>query len=304
MNIPLDGECIHTSGPYNTILEQNSKIVSFYQQKLSGKRRPFTLEESKRRLINSFLYPLQYEIGQMYYNQKKKNPKSGFRKRRSEIRSSVTLRVGQVILHYTNLVRMEVGISDPKTQTFKNFGINFIHEKTNNDPNNPISLWQVREAIRLFEKYGYIRIEERKILQPNGTYRSRPSVIMVNEKLFLDIGFTKEDLNLKQNLVQRDECRDQLEAKNRQRLAFERATKKTVKKCMKSMRDLMKANPSYLSKEEKDLLKKEMPGYDRGKEFLNDKKEENNIYKSVDHNKWLDECFAKLRVKRKTRPPS
>lgn len=222
------------------------------------KKRFPILHRLKENLAEAYFYPLKYEIGELFYHDDKTNKSGRKRKVRSDAREPMTHRVGQAILHYVNIEMMALGFFNGKGR-FINFGIDFLSKVTG------VSYSQTRTTIKAFEKSGYLTIEENKYKTLNGEMRSGPSMIRISPKLFLSLGATEEEIDQYKNKKSKEHEKEVRRIKAKEYYDNQKSTKKNAKKELKNIRELLtKAKDGIqLNDDEKALLEKEYPGYER-----------------------------------------
>jgi hypothetical protein len=245
-------KCIH-----NALFPKMANITATH------KRRPHIIEQAKTNLLNSYTHTLGLEIGRIHYHQDKNRTRvnNAFRKRRSQIRESLSHKAGLIILHYCNLAKMQLGmLVDGK---FRNFGIEFIMEKTG------LSYSRIRSALAVYENYHYVTITENKHLQPDGTYRSTNATITVHKNFFLDLGVDEKEFDVFRDNKLGIDRKAEIYAKAHEYIVTQREVKKSTKakakKEFKSIGELLRRSRSgdKLTQEESDELEKEYPGYKR-----------------------------------------
>lgn len=225
------------------------------------KRRFPALEQAKSNLLNAYHNPMRFPIGRMFYNSSSLNDDGSYRQRRSELREALTCRIGQVILHCVNLANMALGKILPNG-TFSPFGLEYIAKIANTTKQ------RVKRALDLFIEFGYVTLIERKYVTLNGLFRSEMPIIGVLPSLFTDLEISPDDLARHQKKQDDKSKVEQAVQKNKENEQVKKSSKKTAKKAMKQINEILgriKAGKT-ISKDEKEYLDQEMPGYNRTKE--------------------------------------
>lgn len=224
------------------------------------KRRFPVLEQAKANMLTAYHHSMRLPIGKMFYDSNKLNKDSSYRQRRSESREALTCRIGQVILHCVNLANMALGKILP-SGVFSPYGLEYIAKLANTTKQ------RVKRALDIFIEFGYVTLLERKYMTANGLFRSEMPIITVHPSLFSDLEISSSDLAKHQKKQDDQATREQLAQKGKQAQQTKKASKKVAKKAMKQIKELLTLAQSgkSLTKEEKEYLDREMPGYKRVK---------------------------------------
>jgi hypothetical protein len=222
------------------------------------KKRFPVLEQAKANMLFAYDNPMRFPIGRMFYNDESFNKDGSYRQRRSEIRESITYRIGQVILHSVNLLNMALGTVLP-SGAFHAYGIEYIANIAKTTKK------RVKRALALFSDFGYITLTERRYMTPNGLFRSYTPLISVHPSLFSDLEISLDDLAVHQKKQDAKAKHEQLIQKGKDAHQAKRASKKAGKKAMKQIKELLSQtkNGKSLTKDEKEYLDREMPGHER-----------------------------------------
>lgn len=233
------------------------------------KRRPKPLEAAKRALKDLYYHPYSLPIGKIFYNKDKVNKSGSYHQMRSERRENISSRVGAFLFHYLNLETMMIGwIAD---NNFIHPGIEFICKKLG------ASYREVKAALQVYVKNGYLEITERKHLQPNGTYRSDTATIKVNPMFFHDLDISDDYICAEYQKYVENEKR--IEENKRKHAEIEQKKKEYIETIKQNkvkakqqkqgyIKSVQKLYMDYkdglaLTVEEMDRLRKEHPGIDR-----------------------------------------
>lgn len=212
----------------------SKKSPRVFQAPDNHKRRFPPIEKAKRNFVLAYRHPLAFPIGKIFYNPDSQNKKGGFRRRRSEIREALTCRIGQVLFHYGNLANAALGTIDVRTGKFIPKGIGWLATKAGT------SYSQARSALEIFANHHYIEVIERKIKQPDSTYKSIPSIIAINKSFYHDLNITDEALAeyCKKQIatVQRDSLEIKVKDYNVRQARGQKA-RKTISKLLKKKVD-------------------------------------------------------------------
>lgn len=221
------------------------------------KKRFPSIEQAKRNLQTAYRYPLQYSIGRLFYNSDKPRKNGRFRKMRSELRESLTSRLGQVILHYTNLANMAVGYIEAKTGKFIAYTLGFLFEKAG------LSDSQGRSAISIFKKFGYILIDQKRRKEWDGSYKSDPAVINVSIDFYYDLNISDDQL-IQHRKNQGDKLNKEQIQQRKKDFFIQRANNKKQVKAIK--RQIVNENPGKERKREHVPLYKDYTGIAKNRE--------------------------------------
>lgn len=237
------------------------------------KKRPYAIEEAKRRSAESYFYPLKFDLRKASFHADKKTKIGGLRKIRSEKRHIILNHLMVFIFHYTCLKTMQLGFIDGKTGKFIKYSQQFLIKEIQRSLIESGTLEtasdkRIKTAMAELKDLGYIEIKQNKEKRIDGTYRSLPSDILVNPKLFYDLGISENEIIFSKKAEVSEFERYLTQTKSYQYKKNQRfqtkQQKETYKKERSNIQDILKRSKQQnISQEEKAILEREMPGHDR-----------------------------------------
>lgn len=186
---PFDGSA-STYGDTNPLaaivsVNRNHNQGSYNPPNHHKRRIPF-LEKAKTLIEDALNNPFDYDIGHLFWHRDKFNKRGGRRKVRSERRRSMTLRIGQFIMHHVNLATLSMGYY--VQGKFVSYGYESMAKAIG------INLSEVKRTMAHFINAGYVRVEQRKKMNPDGSYESQTPLIHISKQLFIDLGIEIKQL--------------------------------------------------------------------------------------------------------------
>lgn len=222
-------------------LQKSPKV---FQEPPHHKKRPRLTIAGRKALRKTFYNPYAQYTGRLSFHTHKINHDGSLRKIRSTKREAITHFVGEALLHFLNIDTMTVGykIGD----RFVLVGITRLAKYAQ------ASYKQTRDALKIYEREGYISIDQEKYKQRDGKCRNRSAKIAVSRKLFHDLGFDDFDIDFYKSEEKAAEMRKIAEQK---RLTYNKQARIEVKQNKVDRK-------TQLTDEYKD---QEMPGWRRGR---------------------------------------
>ena len=241
-------------------------IPRIFEMPEGWKERFPVLQQARDNLFCAYFDPLRFDIGRVFYNPDSLIKDKSYRKRRSEIREAITTRVGLCLIATVNLNFLIPGKMLP-SGVFSPYGVTALAKLAK------CTISQTSRALKVYERFGYLTIKERKRELPNGKYISEDAIIEVHPSFFIDLEISAKELARYQRDRDKEQKLAHLKYKSEEAIKEERAQKVTARKEIQkimatlSLPEVIKKMKSgyKLSKPEKELLKQEMPGFDRSR---------------------------------------
>lgn len=201
------------------------------------KRRIPFLEKAKVLIEDALSNPFDYALAHLFWHKDKLNKRGGYRKVRSERRTSITLRIGQFIMHHVSLAMFTLGYY--KHGKFHYYGYEAIAKAIS------INISEVKRTMAHFINAGYVMVEQRKKMRPDGSYESKTPIIHISKQLFIDLGIDIQHLMFHVERAQKrhnDETSEKNEQKKTSYLfdVTKMHAKRAATRAMKSIRQILR----------------------------------------------------------------
>jgi len=216
----------------------------FKKPSFSGtpRRRPHVIEESKRRIQQSFRDIYHYpEFTQVFYHPIQRD--RGRLRRSESIEGTIALTLS-TLLHSLNLQKMAVGFYDSGNE-FHYYDYGFIERSTSQHAQ------RIKREMKLLQEYEIIRVITLREKNHDGSWRTKEVRIEFTDKIFLMLDLVDEYLKDRETIsLKFHEKQERLERNRAKKSIYRKssfAPRKAVNSSPDQIKDLAKSmmTPSY-----------------------------------------------------------